>query len=46
MPVDIKAPYRKLINLMLDAVFVVDIDSQIVFVSDACEGRSDTVPMN
>lgn len=37
MPVDLKALYPKLINLMLDAVFVVDGDNQIVFVSDACE---------
>lgn len=38
MSIDIKALYPKLINLMLDAVFVVDRDNQIVFVSDACEG--------
>ncbi|MCG5509043.1 diguanylate cyclase domain-containing protein [Ectothiorhodospira lacustris] len=37
MPVDIRALYPKLLNLMLDAVFVVDEDSKIVFVSDACE---------
>lgn len=37
MPVDVEALYPKLINLMLDAVFVVDRDNQIVFVSDACE---------
>ncbi len=37
MPVDIKALYPKLINLILDAIFVVDKDNQIVFVSDACE---------
>lgn len=37
MPVDLKALYPKLIQLMLDAVFVVDCDDQIVFVSDACE---------
>ncbi|MGJ7457593.1 diguanylate cyclase domain-containing protein [Halomonas sp. RA08-2] len=37
MPVDLQALYPKLINLMLDAVFVVDADNQIVFVSDACE---------
>ncbi len=37
MPVDIEALYPKLIHLMLDAVFVVDRDNQIVFVSDACE---------
>lgn len=37
MPVDLQALYPKLINLMLDTVFVVDGDNQIVFVSDACE---------
>jgi diguanylate cyclase (GGDEF)-like protein/PAS domain S-box-containing protein len=37
MPVDLKALYPKLINLMLDAVFVIDGDNQIVFVSDACQ---------
>ncbi|MDF0729541.1 diguanylate cyclase [Pseudomonas entomophila] len=37
MPVDLKALYPKLIQLMLDTVFVVDRDNQIVFVSDACE---------
>ncbi len=37
MPVDLEALYPKLIHLMLDAVFVVDCDNQIVFVSDACE---------
>lgn len=37
MPVDLEALYPKLIHLMLDAVFVVDGDNQIVFVSDACE---------
>jgi len=36
MPVDLKAIYPKLIHLMLDAVFVVDCDNQIIFVSDAC----------
>ncbi|MCA1770896.1 MAG: sensor domain-containing diguanylate cyclase, partial [Halomonas sp.] len=35
--VDLKALYPKLIHLMLDTVFVVDRDNQIVFVSDACE---------
>ena len=38
MPVDLKALSTKLIHLILDAVFVVDEDNQIVFVSDACEG--------
>lgn len=38
MPVDLEALYPKLINLMLDAVFVVAPDNEIVFVSDACEG--------
>ncbi|OHW40764.1 sensor domain-containing diguanylate cyclase [Pseudomonas sp. 06C 126] len=37
MPVDLQALYPKLIHLMLDTVFVVDRDSQIAFVSDACE---------
>ncbi len=37
MPVDLQALYPKLIHLMLDTVFVVDANNQIVFVSDACE---------
>lgn len=37
MPVDLKALYPKLTNLLLDAVFVVDMDDEIVYVSDACE---------
>lgn len=37
MPVDLQALYPKLINLLLDAVFVVDVGNRIVFVSDACE---------
>jgi len=37
MPVDLQALYPKLVHLMLDTVFVVDRDNQIVFVSDACE---------
>ncbi|MDU9391864.1 sensor domain-containing diguanylate cyclase [Pseudomonas sp. zfem002] len=37
MPVDLQALYPKLIHLMLDTVFVVDRDDQIVFVSDACQ---------
>lgn len=37
MPVDLQALYPKLVHLMLDTVFVVDTDNQIVFVSDACE---------
>ena len=37
MPVDMQALYPKLINLMLDTVFVIDAHDQIVFVSDACE---------
>lgn len=37
MPVDLQTLYPKLIHLMLDTVFVVDEDNQIVFVSDACE---------
>lgn len=37
MPVDLQALYPRLIHLMLDTVFVVDRNNQIVFVSDACE---------
>lgn len=37
MSVDLQALYPKLINLMLDTVFVVDRQDRIVFVSDACE---------
>jgi len=37
MPVDLQALYPKLIHLMLDTVFVVDSENQIVFVSHACE---------
>ncbi|MEX0899750.1 MAG: sensor domain-containing diguanylate cyclase [Gammaproteobacteria bacterium] len=37
MPADLEALYPKLISLMLDTVFVVDRDNQILFVSDACE---------
>ncbi|MFG0407645.1 diguanylate cyclase domain-containing protein [Pseudomonas sp. FYR_11] len=37
MPVDLHALYPRLIHLMLDTVFVVDRDNQIIFVSDACE---------
>ncbi|MBL3558226.1 MULTISPECIES: sensor domain-containing diguanylate cyclase [Marinobacter] len=37
MPVDLNSLFPKLTNLLLDAVFVVDQDDQIVFVSDACE---------
>lgn len=37
MPVDLQALSAKLINLMLDTVFVVDEESRIIFVSDACE---------
>ncbi len=37
MPIDLQALYPKLINLLMDTVFVVDGDNQIVFVSDACE---------
>lgn len=37
MPVDLEALYPKLIQLMVDTVFVVDRDDRIVFVSDACE---------
>lgn len=37
MAVDLQALYPKLIHLMLDTVFVVDEENQIIFVSDACE---------
>ncbi len=37
MTIDFKALYPKLINLLLDTVFVVDEFGQIVFISDACE---------
>ncbi|MBR2513708.1 MAG: diguanylate cyclase [Halomonas sp.] len=37
MPEDLQALYPKLIHLMLDTVFVVDGDNQILFVSNACE---------
>lgn len=37
MPIDLKLLYPKLINLMLDPVFLVDRDNRIVFVSNACE---------
>ena len=37
MTIDFRALYPKLINLLLDTVFVVDEFGQIVFVSDACE---------
>ena len=37
MPVDLQALYPKLVNLMLDTVFVVDGDNRILFVSNACE---------
>ena len=37
MTIDLQALYPKLIQLMLDAVFVVDASNKIVFVSDACE---------
>ena len=36
MPADLTALYPKLINLMLDTVFVVDAEDRIVFVSDTC----------
>lgn len=37
MSVDLQALYPKLIGLMLDTVFVVDRNDQIVFVSDSCQ---------
>ncbi|MDX5364132.1 MAG: GGDEF domain-containing protein [Pseudazoarcus pumilus] len=36
MPADLTALYPKLINLMLDTVFVVDAEDRIAFVSDTC----------
>lgn len=36
MPVDLQELYPRLIHMMLDTVFVVDRDNQIVFVSDIC----------
>ncbi|AJY48979.1 sensor domain-containing diguanylate cyclase [Halomonas sp. KO116] len=44
MAVDLQALYPKLIHLMLDAVFVVDADNQIIFVSDACESLLGYLP--
>lgn len=44
MTVDLQALYPKLIHLMLDTVFVVDKDNQIVFVSDACESLLGYLP--
>ncbi|BBI54308.1 hypothetical protein HORIV_67290 [Vreelandella olivaria] len=44
MAVDLQALYPKLIHLMLDTVFVVDQDNQIVFVSDACESLLGYLP--
>ncbi|GGD71604.1 PAS domain-containing protein [Lacimicrobium alkaliphilum] len=37
MSIDLKSFDARLINLMLDTVFAVDADNQIVFVSDACK---------
>lgn len=37
MTVDLQSLYPKLIQLMLDPVFVVDGNDQIIFVTDACE---------
>jgi len=37
MSIDLQALYPRLINLMLDTVFVVDTNNHIAFVSDACE---------
>ena len=37
MPVDLEALFPKLVNLLLDPVFVVDESGEIVFVSAACE---------
>lgn len=44
MPVDLQTLYPRLIHLMLDTVFVVDRDNQIVFVSDACEALLGYLP--
>ncbi|WP_386080834.1 diguanylate cyclase domain-containing protein [Vreelandella sp. F11] len=44
MAVDLQALYPKLIHLMLDTVFVVDKDNQIIFVSDACESLLGYLP--
>lgn len=46
MAVDLQALYPKLIHLMLDTVFVVDKDNQIVFVSDACESLLGYLPQD
>lgn len=37
MPTNLQELYPKLINLLLDTVFVVDSDNTIVYVSDGCE---------
>lgn len=37
MSINLQALYPKLINLLLDTVFVVDRQNQIVYVSDGCE---------
>jgi len=37
MAIDVQALYPRLVQLMLDTVFVVDKHDEIVFVSDACE---------
>jgi diguanylate cyclase (GGDEF)-like protein/PAS domain S-box-containing protein len=44
MAVDLQALYPKLIHLMLDTVFVVDKDNQIIFVSDACNSLLGYLP--
>lgn len=44
MAVDLQALYPKLIHLMLDTVFVVDKDNQIIFVSNACESLLGYLP--
>ncbi|MEH6640488.1 sensor domain-containing diguanylate cyclase [Vreelandella glaciei] len=44
MAVDLQALCPKLIHLMLDTVFVVDKDNQIIFVSDACESLLGYLP--
>lgn len=37
MPINVQALFPKLVNLLLDTVFVVDKAGRIVFISDACE---------
>ena len=41
MPVDLQALYPKLVQLMLDTVFVIDGDKRTLFVSNAYESLLD-----